>query len=384
MKTLKIIAVLLLLVLLCSISPAQVTLDLQLVNPTMQVLSLGDLDFTNTGLVSNIFRIVISNGQPPATLSLRLTIKYNGVEIASGTSNSFDLPANFSTTISSQELSAGTAQINGQSISLGDYDVNLNAVPGFENQAIQTGFAPAGTYVFELTGLPGPINDPNQGNNIITITNPTYITLIIPGNSISDPVIQEISTPYPYFQWQTDVPPTSASNYSVFVYQKYAEDETATDVISHPPMLHIEGYQNSFFQYPTSTSGNSILDPYPTDQIELQILALRPLEPDNTYYWFVRSNIQGATGTTTIESDVFRFRVAGLAQAGANAQQILAILRQILGPNFEQVLNNLIEQGFDPNGDISLDGQSGDMVTLLEIANQVASGQLNIEDVKIY
>lgn len=370
MKTLTIMTIVLLLA-LCSFSPAQVFLDLEIINQNMQILSLGDLDFANTGLTTNLFYLHIRNDGPTTqTLSLTLIIRYNGIEIASGSSEPFDLPGNYSKTISSQELSAGTADINGQSISLGNYDVKLDNVPGFENQAIQTGMAPAGTYQFEITGLPGPIGDPVQ-NNTITISNPTYIELLFPGNSVGDPSVMEINTTTPYCQWQTDVQPGNVSC-DIFFYEKLAMDNSVEDVLAHPPVLQVEGYPNNFLQYPPSSSGGP------------GFIVVRPLEAGKTYYWFVRSNIQGGIGTQTIESDVFRFRIADLAQASTNAQQILAILQQLLGTNYAQVLTTLTIQGFDPNGTISLDGQGGDINTLLDVANKVASGQLSIEDVQVY
>ena len=369
MKTLTIITILFL-VMLGSFSQAQISLDLHIINQNMQILSLGDLDFTNTGLLTNLFYVTIGNaGTSSETLSLTLIIRYNGIEIARGNSESFVLPGSYNTTIFSHELSAGTAEINGQFISLGNYDVNLDNVPGFENQAIQTGMAPAGTYDFELIGLPGPINDPTE-NNTITISNPTYIELLFPGNSVGDPSIMEINTTTPYCQWQTDVQPGFAS-YDILVFQALA-GASVQEILNYPPVLKVEGYPNNFLQYPPSSSGGP------------GFIVVRPLEAGETYYWFVRSNIQGGTGTQTIESDVFRFRIADLAQASTNAQQILAILQQLLGTNYAQVLTTLTVQGFDPNGTISLDGQSGDINTLLDVANKVASGQLSIEDVQVY
>lgn len=378
MKALTILTILLL-IMFCSFSYAQITIfDLEILNANAQYFPLGDLDFTNTGLVTNYFIIRMQNGTAgvPINLRLKMDILYNGNLIATGISNSFILPADGVTySLTSQQLAQGNAMVSGQPIQLGDYDVDLDVVENLQNQAIQTGAAPSGTYEFILTGIDANnqpiITDLLGGNNILIITNPTYIILVIPGNSVNDPVIIEIATLYPYLQWQTDVQPGIAS-YDIFVYQKYPGDVSTQDVLNHPPMLQVESYPNNFLQYPTDTS--------PTGQF----ITVRPLEAGNTYYWFVRSNIQGPTGTITIESDVFRFRIADLTQGGTNAQQILAILQQILGPNFAQVLTTLTEQGFDPNGDISLDGQSGDIGTLLDVANQVAAGQLNIQDVQIY
>jgi len=388
MKTITIMTILLL-ILLCSFSYAQIDIfDLEILNANAQYFPLGDLDFTNTGMVNNYFIIRMRNGTggAPINMRLKMEILYNGNLIATGISNGFVLPADGVTySLTSQQLALGTAMVNGQPIELGDYDVDFDAVENLQNQAIETGAAPSGTYDFILTGI-----DPNNqtiiivtdtfgGNNSITITNPTYIELLFPGNSVSDPVIMEINTTTPYGQWQTDVQPginpmtgEPYANYDIFFYQKYLGDISVQDVLNHPPVLQVEEYPYNFLQYPPSTTAGP------------QFIIVRPLEAGNTYYWFVRSNIPGPTGTLTIESDVFRFRIADLAQAGSNAQQIIAVLQQLLGSNYAQVLTTLTEQGFDPNGDISLDGQSGDMNTLINIANQVVSGQLNIEDVQIY
>jgi hypothetical protein len=381
MKILTIILTIVLLIFssLSMAQPYQIFLDLAILNLNAQFFPIGDLDFANTGLTHNYFNIQIRNDESiPFNMKLKMEIRYNSDIIATGISNVFILPPNGVTyLLTSQQLAQGVAMVDGQSIQLGNYDVDFGAVQNLQNQALQTGVAPSGTYEFILTAV-DPNNqqiiiatDPIGGNNILTITNPTYVELLFPGNSVSDPSIMEINTTTPYAQWQTDVPPGNAS-YDILFYQKFVGDVSVQDVLNHPPVLQVEGYPNNFLQYPPSTTGGP------------GFIVVRPLEAGNTYYWLVRSNIQGPTETQTIESDVFRFRIADLAQANTNAQQILAILQQLLGTNYAQVLTTLTVQGFDPNGTISLDGQSGDINTLLDVANKVASGQLSIEDVQVY
>ncbi len=390
MNHLKIFTILVLMT-LCSFSMAQqsdIFLDLEILNANAQVFPVGDLDFTNTGLVQNYFNIRIRNDDANSvTLSLKLEIFYNGVQIASGISSNFTLPANPNFpglgqeyVLTSQQLSQGNAMINGQSIELSNYEVDWNAVDELENQVLQTGKAPAGTYDFILTGVE-PNNpdivlapDQNQGNHTVNIANPTYIELLFPGSSVSESTIREIATVFPYFQWQTDVPPTNAL-YNVFVYQKYPEDATIQDVLNHPPIFHIEGYPNNFLQYPTDTQSSFT---------EGRVLALRMLEAGKIYYWFVRSIIPSGTGDVTLESDVFRFKIANVEQEVNNAQQILAVLEQILGSRYEQVLSDLREQGFDPNGNFTYDGRNVDINALLELANQIARGEKQIQNVEIY
>jgi hypothetical protein len=360
---------------------ATLCLDLEILNANAQVFPIGDFNFAGATQTTNYFNIFIqNNGNTPINLSLTMVIKYNGTQIATGTSNSFELPANgIKYILSSQQLSLGTASIpnsngNPQFIELSHYDVDLNAVGGLEDQAIQTGTAPSGNYNFilkantDLVDTP-IIDDVNPSNNSINITNPTYILLVIPGNSVNDPIIVEISTLYPFFQWQTDVSPGNAS-YDISVYQKYPEDNSTQDVLNHPAMLQVEKYPNNFLQYPTDTSPSE------------GFVTVRPLEAGNTYYWFVRSNILGPTGINTIDSDIFRFKISDLAQSGSNAQQILAILQQILGPNFQQVLTNLDERGFNPTGEINYNGRNGDINTLITLLNQVVSGQVSIQSVE--
>ena len=389
MKTLVIISTFVLLVFgsLSMAQPYQIFLDLAILNLNAQYFPLGNLDFANTGSSQNYFNIQIRNDESISfNMKLRMQIRYNTDIIATGISNEFVLPPNGVTyLLTSQQLAQGVAMVDGQPIQLGDYDVDFGAVQNLQNQALQTGVAPAGTYEFILTAV-DPNNqqiiiatDPIGGNNILTITNPTYIELLFPGNSVSDPSIMEINTTTPYAQWQTDVQPginpvtgEPYADYDIFFYQKFPGDVSVQDVLNHPPVLQVEGYPDNFLQYPPSSVGGP------------GFLTVRPLEAGNTYYWFVRSNIPGPTGNSTIESDVFRFKIADLAQASTNAQQILAILQQLLGTNYAQVLTTLTVQGFDPNGTISLDGQSGDINTLLDVANKVASGQLSIEDVQVY
>lgn len=377
MQPLKIAKTLFFILIFSTLIRAQLFLDLQILNANAQVFPIGDFNFAGATQATNYFNIFIqNNGNASITLSLKMDIFYNGTLIATGTSNLFELPANSPQYIlSSQQLSLGTAMIEGQQIQLGNYDVDFAAVGGLEDQALQTGMAPAGNYDFVLIAIDDSGNiiapDGDPSNNIIIITNPTYILLVIPGNSVNDPIIIEISTLFPFFQWQTDVPPGNAK-YDIFVYQKYPEDNSTQDVLNHPPMLQVEDYPNNFLQYPTDTSPSQ------------GFVTVRPLEAGNIYYWFVRSNIQGPTGIIPIDSDISRFKISDLTQTNYNAQQIIAILQQLLGPNYEQVLTNLVEQGFDPNGQINYNGQSGDMNTLLNLVNQVVNGQVSIQSVEVY
>nr|NIV97833.1 hypothetical protein [Candidatus Saccharibacteria bacterium]NIW78165.1 hypothetical protein [Calditrichia bacterium] len=182
-------------------------------------------------------------------------------------------------------------------------------------------------------------------------------------------------TTFPYFQWYTDVNPAAAS-YNIFVYERLPTDETTQDVLSHPPILQLMNYQESFFQYPSQSS--------PTFSSGQAVGPVRLLEEGKTYYWKVESVVPTGTGNLVLESDVYRFKITDLGQGAQSSQQILAFLEQILGPENESFLRQLREQGFEPNGNLSLDGNDVQVNKLLEYLIKVNSGEASIDQVRIY
>lgn len=375
------------LLLLPAILWAEVEINLQLINPDAQVFPLGDLDFTQTGVNQDYFIVLIRNtgGDTPDPIRIQLCFRltYNGSVIATGTSNPFDLPVGQDFTFTSRQLNDATAVIAGQMVGIDDYDVDVDAVEGLRDDILQTGRAPSGQYLFELGFVPEGgdcqsgfvFTDPTPDDNQLTITNPSTLELLFPGRSVSENNIEEISTIFPYFQWISDVSPT-ADRYNIFVYEKFPDDQTPQDVLSHPPILHIEGYEDNFFQYPT--------DPSPMLSSGQVVGPVRLLEFGKTYYWFVESIVPTGTGTETLESDLFRFKVADMSQTAADANQILAFLRQILGPEYEGLLEDLREQGFEPNGNMRYEGSQAEMTTLMELLNKVIQGKVRIKKVEVY
>ena len=367
---------------------AEIIVELTLLRDDAQIFTLGDLDFTQIGGGGDYFSATLLNTGgdtgDPARIKLCLQVIFNGVVIATGESEPFDLPANQTFVFTSSQLNEGVVIIAGQQVGISNYDVNFDAVENLRDEVLRTGKAPAGEYAFDLGykiddgtgfGTECLIVDPNPQDNRLVITNPTTLELLFPGRSVSENQIEEITTIFPYFQWISDVSPT-ADMYNIFVYQKYPEDQTTQDVLSHPPILHIEGYQDIFFQYPTET--NPFL---PSGR---PVGPIRLLEFGNIYYWLVQSIIPTGTGNEILESDVFRFKIADMSQASTNAQQILAFLRQILGSEYETILIELREQGFEPNGNLTYEGTDTDLNTLIDLLNKLVQGEATIENVEVY
>ncbi len=363
----------------------QVLLNLELVNPTAQVFQIGDLNFINSAINDIYFFIEMQNFfSDSRRIYLDLRFCKGDDVIAQTQSNEFDLPPGINYRFSSQQFVTGTALIpeNGQLIDI-DFDddnVDLDAVEDLESDILATGVAPTGVYRFKLSAIDVSTgtnyNDNQEGDHELIITNPTTIELLFPGSSVSDNNIEEVATTFPFFQLFSDVNPGFAS-YNVWVYEKFPEDQTVQDVLSHPAMFEVQGLSQNFFQYPTSSDDISLL----AGTVQGPI---RPLEAGKTYYWQAESVVETLTGDLVLQSDVFRFRIVDLNQVANSSPQIIAFLQQILGTNYEAVLQQLQEKGFEPNGTLTLNGSTIDVNQLLQVLTQVLQGNMVVEGAETF
>ena len=387
MKLRSVMPSLWLLMILLLPSFGQVQVNLSLINPSAQIFPVGDLNFINSPNAPTYFTVDLRNTASQEFtiyLLLRITLERDGVleEIAQGQTNSFLLPANSQYLFTSQQFSTGTAVIpeTGEQIemSFDQGNINLDRIEGLEDDILATGAAPAGIYRFLLSAINSDGSDfpDQQEDHTLIITNPTTVEPLIPGRPVSESTLLDVGTIFPYFQWYSDVNPAYA-DYDVYIYEKYPEDITVQDVLSHPPVLQLEDATQNFFQYPAS-SGDAALLP---GQV---VGPIRPLEVGKTYYWQVKSLVETGTGQVALESDIFRFKVLDLTQSTNYASQILAFLRQILGPENEGVLQNLQEQGFEPNGEIRLQGRTVEINELLLLLSRILQGELTVESAKTF
>ena len=358
-----------------------IVVDLALQVPNAQIFPVGDLDLTNTGSISPYFTVSLENMQSAAVrIQLRLRILANGIEIASSQSTAFDLPAGFQTmALNSQNLSNGTAMVNGQPVTLRLRDIDYSAIEVLQTAILNTGFVPSGEYRVLMSVLMVP-DDGTEildvvENNTLIITNPTSLELVFPGRSSAESTISEVSTTFPFFQWYTDGAP-GAVTFNIFVYEKLPEDQMAQDVLSHTPILEIRNSSQYFFQYPTNSN--------PELASGDVVGAVRLLENGKTYYWLVESIIPTTASQVKLRSEIFRFKVADLNQTSGNSSQILIFLQQLLGSENQAVLQQLIEGGFEPSGTITLNGNTLEITDLLLLISKVQQGKLQLKKVDAY
>ena len=199
------------------------------------------------------------------------------------------------------------------------------------------------------------------------------LELLFPGRPVSEENIQVIATLFPFFQWESD-----ANHFNVFIFQKYPEDQTVQDVLSHPPILHLENYPDKRLQYPSDTSplfpdGTRVIGP------------IRLLESGEIYYWYVQAIIDRPSGAyNLLNSDVFRFRIADINEGQLTGQQIINYLERILGTQYGSVLQQLISEGFYPTGNGYYQGTPVDPARLLQILRQTSQQLPGIEQVQVY
>ncbi len=358
----------------------QLSIDLHLFNPNAQVFYVGDLGFTGFGSVPNIFTITLqNNGTQPVRVQIHFYMRLNQATIADAYSNEFMLPpGTFSFT--SSELNTGSVNIGGTQVEVQNYNISFDQIENLENQILATGRLPAGQYEFFVELIPiddsgsplPPIPDPNNNDNIMTITNPTTLEPLYPGTRVTQNTLLEVPTPFPYFMWQSD-----AYLFNLFVFEKYPSDESVQDVLSHEPVLHIEGYPNQIYQYPTDPSPQEYFDN--NGNRVGQSVVIRMLEPGKIYYWYVQAIIFTGSGQQTLDSDVYQFKVADTEQSSINSQMILNYLQQILGRRYEEVMQQLTN--FSPTGNILLNGTPVEIDALMNLINKLNQNKATIENV---
>jgi hypothetical protein len=356
------------------------SVDLRLFDTQARVFYVGNLDPAGMGNAPNYFQVEIRNdGETEQHVRLKFSVLGNNIAFVEGETEAFRLPGHRVYPFNNNQLNTGV-MIDGQEIRLVDYQVYLTRIADLENKVGATGKLPAGTYEFrvELSAEP-PSNfqtilDTNPGDNILTISNPTTIEPISPGNQVNSGDVPEIPTTTPYFIWQSD-----AGLFNLLVYRKY-EAEDIQDVLSRDPILRLVNYPNQVFQYPSETS--PVLFP-PTDYGDLSGSqgAVRLIEPGYIYYWYVEALIPSASGWITLPSDVYQFKVADRERAAANRNQILVYLRQILGQKYDQYMSQL--QGYDPSGNLLISSAPIDIQDLEEFVRKLVTGKITIQEVII-
>lgn len=348
---------------------SQLTVESNLINPTLEVFFLSGLDQNSGARQPLIFELIIggtfSPEPPPHNVQISLEILKDGtIPLFRGHTGTFpvralDLPM---LRITNQQLFSSSSNyriVDGKVADAGEDLIK---------DVLSTGKLPSGTYKFEVRLRDLTTSSINMSDTEfdLFISNPGRLDLIFPGHPAggrrSD--CPEIFTNIPQFRWEGDMhfylvqiaearpgeDPESALNQSPRFRRLFALQDGTTARITPAELginASVEQVPTTSFQYPSSGE------------------VLR-FQPGKTYLWRVSGIINSSSGPIRVESEIFCFRIARLDQLGAGDQQLKLILRNLLGPSdFRKLFGDGGEFDGYQSVRISLDGREVTAAELL-------------------
>lgn len=322
----------------------------------LEAFFLQDFDISAPGTGPVIFRLEINNRtEGPVSIRLRMEVSSERKgPLSSGQTELFELPPGMLVPM----LTNNDLFTNSGPYRLTEYQVEENIVSDLLSDVLSTGKLPSDIYRFSVVAVVqnGEISgDSDQFD--IRVTNPGKLDLVFPGSVATGNPEEalQIFTNLPQFRMETDLrllrvivaegrpgeDPESALNQEPrFVRNFYIQNGAALGVVPDFPELpgRIEVLPAPTFQYPASGT----------------VLALRP---GRFYYWRAIGFIQSSSGAIPLESEIFVFRIADLASLGSGSQQFNAVMRALLGSDYDSVFGEGGElEGYLPKR-MSLEGK---------------------------
>ena len=275
---------------LCTSSFGQLpTLDLQLA-PTLelaQVVYTSDFDFYQQGATVYLFQVTLIGGANPVRGHIVVEILQNDVALARTQTTSFTLSPGEYISASNIEISNGVMTQSGDEIRL-DQSQTYAPTDQFENEVLSGGKLPRGTY-YMISYF--RYNDGQQAfapQLRLDIQNPTFIRPIMPGYRAGG-FLDVVYSQFPTFQFESDFDPTFAMEppFHVQIFKKLDQHQSVDEILTSTP--HYDEWMfETVFAYPPG--------------------GVVPLDP-GVYAWRVQLRYLTTSGTETLESPVYAFRV---------------------------------------------------------------------------
>ncbi|MGD9486488.1 MAG: hypothetical protein AB7W47_00550 [Calditrichaceae bacterium] len=268
-----------------SFSEAQVNLNIRLLDTDVyKTVYLSDLDLMQTGKGKRLFEVDIINSGPAipnSRMEIRITRDSDPLFLAK--SRDFTIPAGGPYSTDNIVLINNQFDFNGQS-PVRFYESGVKeAGNDLQRDLLSSGRLPVGNYNLRID-IFTPTGNFHDDKIFFSITNPSLVQLVTPGNLIGYGSPEEIYMEFPLFQWIG-----TSGDYQVLVFEKRRGLQTIDDILNMTPSWASERISSLSVQYPA--------------------IGALPLEFGKTYYWLVRSFIPTSAGEDALFSEVWQFKL---------------------------------------------------------------------------
>ena len=222
----------------------------------------------------------------------------------------------------------------------------------------QTGRLPDGIYTFRVIATP-EFGQAIVRENILNISNPSYLELLSPGGVLADTTVNEVYTPFPVFQWESDICniPGGCEYFlrvAEFDPSEFSSIEQAIEATTLLPLDQSMGFESIgfdalSFQYPAIGAGD--------------------LEQGNVYVWQIKKVLPTTLGDEKVLSDIFAFKVKDFSTQESTGEPTVdssptgIALRTLIGDEMTDEFfgSGGAAEGFTFTGNITLNGESVDL-----------------------
>ena len=239
---------------------------------------------------------------------------------------------------------------------------------------ITTGKIADGEYNFLVNILSDNDQILASDSKMILVQSPVSITLESPAGALSDTLDNVIYTTFPIFQWFSQmcngcntfirVAPFNSELHSSM--EDAMEDQRVLPFDQTEDWYEIENVNS--FQYPFSGA--------------------YPLEEGSVYCWQVMNTMPTTSGTEEMTSTIAAFKIGesgSIEIQETTSSPLLIALRQALGDDqfnaYFGTGNDL--QGYNPTGQVEVNGVTVDESSLNYILNQISSNTIQIQSISV-
>jgi len=353
--------------LLPTVGRAQVTMVFTWNQPDMQTFFVADFidlaqETFDTSSHPDLFTAVLTNTSG-VTRNVAVRITFGAENLSAGNlASSYPNLASIETTVfevppTGRIFTNRDIADQGSDIGIENSDYDSDATNDLQDLILQTGLLPTGQYIFDIELLDASLQLISTQQIVRWASNPTRADLVGPGDEFGQ-TLPVVATSTPQFFWSTDATATGiTTRFQIRVVK--VEDATSA-----------EEAMSAFAVWEEQVTGQMTAI-YPPSVAAIQ------LEAGASYAWQVMRQVETSSGTVDIESPIFWFKMedpaAGVVGATVDEEvdQMIDAIQDMQGVGDQLA-------GFQPTGQVLVDGQPMNLNALRNLLESVLNGQLQI------